>query len=145
MPTKLNLSSERLDRHGCYLIENGHRILIWIGREAVPKLCQDLLNVSKVNEIRSGQVPALPILKNPFSEKVCRIIKNLRTDLRYSNHYPSLYVVKEDGDPMLTSWFMMHLLEDRQQPLKSSLPSIQKSINLETSYFQWINYIKDHM
>ncbi|KAG2235504.1 hypothetical protein INT48_007902 [Thamnidium elegans] len=147
MPIKLNLSSERLERHGCYLIENGHRILIWIGREAVPKLCQDLLNVSKVNEVRSGQVPALPILKNPFSERVCRIIKNLRTDLRYSNHYPSLYVVKEDGDPMLGNWFMTHLLEDRQQILKSNSfnSSTQKSINVETSYFQWINYIKDRM
>jgi protein transport protein SEC24 len=56
MPPQLNLSSERLERHGCYLVENGHRILIWIGREAVPQLCEDLLNVSKVNEIRSGQV-----------------------------------------------------------------------------------------
>lgn len=56
MPPRMNLSSERLERHGCYLVENGHRILIWIGKAAVPQLCEDLLNVSKVNEVRSGQV-----------------------------------------------------------------------------------------
>jgi protein transport protein SEC24 len=56
MPPRLNLSSERLERHGCYLVENGQRILIWIGREAVPQLCTDLLNVAQVSEIRSGQV-----------------------------------------------------------------------------------------
>lgn len=147
MPTQLNLSSERLERHGCYLVENGHRILIWIGREAVPQLCEDLLNVSKVNEVRSGQVPSLPELKNAFSERVCRIIKNLRTDLRHSNYYPSLYVVKEDGDAMLRNWFMTHMLEDRQQPSSncSTNPSIQKSINSTTSYFQWLNFIKDKM
>lgn len=48
---------------------------------------------------------------------------------------------------MLRNWFMTHLLEDRQQPLKSSAfnPRMRKSISLETSYFQWINYIKDQM
>lgn len=56
MPSPLNLSSERLEPHGCYLVENGQRILVWIGREAVPQLCEDLLNVSKVSDVRSGQV-----------------------------------------------------------------------------------------
>lgn len=56
MPPPINLSSEKLERHGCYLVENGQRILIWIGREAVPQLCSDLLNVSQVSEIKSGQV-----------------------------------------------------------------------------------------
>jgi protein transport protein SEC24 len=56
MPPRLNLSSQKIERHGCYLVENGQRILIWIGREVVPQLCIDLLNVSQASEIRSGQV-----------------------------------------------------------------------------------------
>lgn len=86
----------------------------------------------------------MPALNNPFSQRVCRIIKNLRTDLRTSNFYPSLYVAKEDGDPMLRNWFMTHLLEDRQQ-LSNQSPSVQKSINASTSYYQWLHYIKEKM
>ncbi|KAI7891079.1 Sec23/Sec24 trunk domain-containing protein [Mucor mucedo] len=145
MPPQLNLSSERLDRHGCYLVENGHRILIWIGREAVPQLCEDLLNVSRVQDVRSGQVASLPELQNAFSERVHRIISKLRTESRHSNFYPSLYVVKEEGDVMLRHWFLTHMLEDRQQPPQGCSPSIHKSINATTSYFQWLNYIKDKM
>lgn len=52
----MNLSSEKLEPHGCYLIENGQSIYIWIGKSAVPALCKDLLNVSNINEIQSGQV-----------------------------------------------------------------------------------------
>lgn len=56
MPPAVNLSSEKLERHGCYLVENGQRILIWIGKEAVPQLCSDLLNVPQVSQVKSGQV-----------------------------------------------------------------------------------------
>lgn len=93
----------------------------------------------------NSQVPALPELNNLFSKRVCRIIKNLRTDLRTSNFYPSLYVVKEDGDPILKNWFMTHLLEDRQQSISNNSFSfnMQKSVNTTTSYYQWLSYIKE--
>lgn len=77
MPPRLNLSSERLERHGCYLVENGQRILIWIGKEAVPQLCIDLLNVSQVNEIRSGQVI---IDEYPWT---CKILMSLLISLNF--------------------------------------------------------------
>ncbi|RCI06243.1 COPII subunit, partial [Rhizopus stolonifer] len=55
LPPRLNLSSERMERHGCYLVENGQRILIWMGREAVPQLCMDLLNAPNITHVTSGQ------------------------------------------------------------------------------------------
>lgn len=61
MPPRLNLSFEKLERHGCYLLENGQRILIWMGKAAVPQLCLDLLNVPNINEVTSRQVSAYGI------------------------------------------------------------------------------------
>lgn len=59
MPPRMNLSSEKLEPHGCYLIENGQRIYIWIGKAAVPPLCMDLLNVLNISEVKSGQVDSI--------------------------------------------------------------------------------------
>ncbi|CAO3653770.1 unnamed protein product [Mucor fragilis] len=144
MPPAVNLSSEKLERHGCYLVENGQRILIWIGKEAVPQLCSDLLNVPHVSQVKSGQIPSLPVLNNPFSERVCRIIKNLRTDLRHCNFYPSLYIVREDGEPMLQSWFMTHMLEDKHHVASNA--RFQKTVPYSAmSYYQWLGHIKDAM
>ncbi|KAI8350611.1 Sec23/Sec24 trunk domain-containing protein [Choanephora cucurbitarum] len=143
MPPRLNLSSERLDHHGCYLLENGQRIFLWIGREAVPQLCIDLLGLSSINHVMSGQLTSLPILNNPFSERVRRIVESVRTDQRHSNFYPSLYIIKEDGDPLLCHLFMMHLIENRHQ-LTDGLS--KKTIDFSSiSYFEWLHFIKEQM
>lgn len=59
MPPVSNLSSEKLEPHGCYLLEDGQQILLWIGKGAVSQLCKDLLGVTSVQEIKSGQVTFL--------------------------------------------------------------------------------------
>jgi len=56
MPPTLNLSSEKLERHGAYLLEDGQNIFIWLGRQVVPQLCMDLLNVRSYEEVRAGKV-----------------------------------------------------------------------------------------
>ena len=56
MPTAMSLSSEKLERHGLYLIEDSQNIFLWIGRDAVPGLYQDVFDVSGSNELRGGKV-----------------------------------------------------------------------------------------
>ena len=56
MSEPLNLSSEKLERHGAYLLEDGQNIFIWIGRQVSPQLCMDLLDVRSYEEIRAGKV-----------------------------------------------------------------------------------------
>ncbi|KAI8997046.1 hypothetical protein BDB01DRAFT_713526, partial [Pilobolus umbonatus] len=141
MPPTLNLSSERLERYGCYLLENGQRILIFLGKEAIPQLCKDLLNVSNINEVETGQVTSLPIIDNQFSRKVNCIIDHLRTSSRYNHYYPSLYIVKEDSDPFLYSWFMTHIIEDKLHSQRAWSKSKEPYSTM--SYFQWINLIKE--
>lgn len=56
MPLAMNLSSERLERGGLFLLEDTQNIFLWIGRDAVPQLCQDLFGVPNYESIRGGKV-----------------------------------------------------------------------------------------
>ncbi|CAB5132532.1 hypothetical protein RhiirA5_364598 [Rhizophagus irregularis] len=127
MPESLNLSSEKLERHGAYLLEDGQNIFIWIGRQVSPQLCIDLLDVRSYEEIRAGKV-SLPQLDNAFSQRVNAIIGKTR-EMRRGVYYPHLYIVKEDGDPSLRLWFLSHIIEDRTDTVKS--------------YHQWLAHLKD--
>ncbi|KAI9286884.1 Sec23/Sec24 trunk domain-containing protein [Umbelopsis sp. AD052] len=111
LPPRLNLSGEKLEPHGCYLLENGQNIYIWVGRGVVPQLCLDLFDVKSYEGLRGGKI-TLPNLENPFNQKVNMIIGKIR-EMRRGNYYPQLYLVKEDGEPALRLWFLSHLIEDR--------------------------------
>lgn len=56
MPPPLPLSSERLERHGLYLIEDGQTIFLWVGRDAVPQLIIDVFNLPSYEVLRGGKV-----------------------------------------------------------------------------------------
>lgn len=61
MPPRMNLTSEKFERHGCYLIHDSQRIYIWIGKDAVPQLCNDLLGVPNIAQVQSGQVKRMGV------------------------------------------------------------------------------------
>ncbi|KAL1921839.1 uncharacterized protein VTP21DRAFT_10481 [Calcarisporiella thermophila] len=130
LPQRLNLTAERMERHGCYLLENGHHIFLWVGREAHPRLCADLFE-SGYEGIRSGKT-TLPTLDNPLSRAVHRLIAEARGEgkrWRGRTYYPTVYVVKEDGDAALRMWFLSHLIEDRADSI--------------ASYQQWLGSLRD--
>lgn len=56
MPVPLPLTSERLERHGLYLIEDGQTIFLWVGRDAVPQLVMDVFNLPSYEVLRGGKV-----------------------------------------------------------------------------------------
>jgi hypothetical protein len=56
MPPPLPLTSERLERHGLFLIEDGQTIFLWIGRDAVPQLVMDVFNLPSYDVLRGGKV-----------------------------------------------------------------------------------------
>jgi protein transport protein SEC24 len=56
LPEPLNLTSERLERHGLFLIEDGQNIFLWIGRDAVPQLVQDVFDLPSYAELPGGKV-----------------------------------------------------------------------------------------
>ena len=56
MPPALPLTSERLERHGLFLIEDGQTIFLWVGRDAVPQLVQDVFDLPSYDVLRGGKV-----------------------------------------------------------------------------------------
>ncbi|KAJ3487805.1 hypothetical protein NLI96_g3293 [Meripilus lineatus] len=127
MPLPLPLSSERLERHGLYLIEDGQTIFLWVGRDAVPQLMIDVFNLPSYDVLRGGKT-TLPSLDNPFSQRVNAVIQKTR-EMRRGPYYPHLYIVKEDGEPALRLWALSCLIQDRADVLPS--------------YQQFIGQLKD--
>ena len=61
---------------------------------------------------------SLPILDNPFSERVNAIIWKTR-EMRRGVYYPLLYIVKEDGEQSLKSWALSNLIQDHTDGFQS--------------------------
>jgi len=66
MPPPLPLTSERLERHGLYLIEDGQTMFLWVGRDAVSQLIMDVFNLPSYEVLRGGKVRAFYIQKFSF-------------------------------------------------------------------------------
>lgn len=111
MPPKLNLTSERLERHGLYLIEDGQSVMLWIGRDAVPQLCTDVFDAPNYTALRGGKT-TLPRVDNSMNQRVNAIVERVQT-CRRGPYRPHVYVVKEDGEPSLRLWALSMLVEDR--------------------------------
>lgn len=56
MPPALPLSSEYLERHGLFLIDDGLTIFLWVGRDAVPQLMLDVFDLPAYDALRGGKV-----------------------------------------------------------------------------------------
>ncbi|KAI8327002.1 hypothetical protein EDC96DRAFT_612936 [Choanephora cucurbitarum] len=141
LPPTIHLSSERLEAHGCYLLYDTQNIYLWIGKQAVPPLCKDLLDMPSIQEVQSGQVPMLPQLASPISQKLNAIVQYLQ-NARQTSYYPTIYIVREDGDPILRSRFLSHLIEDRQPTGPTNAGANQQDVSSGMSYFQWLGFVR---
>lgn len=115
LPPAINLSSQILVPYGLYLIDDGQTQFLWVGREAVPQLVEDVFAVPDRTHLKVGKT-TLPVLDNDFNERVRAVIEKSR-DHRWkgvgSILLPSLYVVREDGEPGMKLWAQTMLVEDR--------------------------------
>ncbi|KAF7351265.1 Protein transporter SEC24 [Mycena sanguinolenta] len=130
MPPALPLTSERLERHGLFMIEDGQTIFLWVGRDAVPQLIMDVFDLPNYEVLRGGKT-TLPVLDNPFSQRVNAIIQKTR-EMRRGVYYPHLYIVKEDGEPPLRLWALSALIQDRADVLPSYqqfISSVKEKVN----------------
>lgn len=72
----------------------------------------------------------LPLLDNPFSQRVNAVIAKTR-EMRRGVYRPYLFIIKEDGEPPLRSWALSALIQDRAD----SAPS----------YAQYLTQLKDRV
>lgn len=109
----MNLSSEKLDRQGLFLLENSCEIFLWIGKAVPAHLITSLFGVSSANELPSGKI-TLPRLDNDINARMQNLIEHIRkVRMTQATVYPHLYLVRDEGDPNLRLWFLSHLVEDR--------------------------------
>ncbi|KAF4564728.1 COPII subunit [Pleurotus pulmonarius] len=123
MPPPLPLTSERMERHGLYLIEDGQTMFLWIGRDAVPQLVMDVFGLPNYEALRGGKT-TLPVLDTPISQRISAVIQKTR-EMRRGVYYPHLYIVKEDGEQPLRLWALSALVQDRADVLPSYQQFIQ--------------------
>ncbi|KAI9743342.1 MAG: COPII subunit [Claussenomyces sp. TS43310] len=115
LPPVLNLSSERFAPYGLYLIDDGQTQFLWVGKDTVPQLLEDVFGVADRTLLKVGK-SVLPELDNDFNERVRAVLQKSR-DFRSrgvgSIIMPHMYVVREDGEPSLKLWAQTLLIEDR--------------------------------
>lgn len=91
-------------------------------------LRSDYLPSSSLTSLAVSPQTTLPLLDNPFSQRLNAIVQKIR-EMRKGVYYPHLYIVKEDGEPPLRLWALSALIQDRADVLPS--------------YQQFIGQLKD--
>lgn len=115
MPQPLNLTSGNLVPYGLYLIDDGQTQFLWLGRDAVPALINDVFGVADKSQLKQGKT-TLPILDSEMNERVRAVVDKSRDHRGLgcgSIIVPPLYLIREDGEPSLRLWAQTLLIEDR--------------------------------
>jgi len=105
LPQSLSLSSEKLDSHGMYLLENGAEAFIWLGKQISPDLLQNVLGISSIEGASSL---VLPWLDTTESKAIHKLLDKIRTERR---SYMRLHVLRR-GDALEVNFFN-NMIEDR--------------------------------
>ena len=117
MPPTVAASSQTLVPYGLYLIDDGQTQFLWVGRDAVPQLLDDVFGVPDKMSLKVGKT-SLPVLENDFNERVRAVIEKSRDHRSRgvgSIIVPHLYVVREDGEPGIRLWAQTMLVEDKAE------------------------------
>ena len=115
LPPTAAASSASLVPYGLYLVDDGQNQFLWLGRDAVPQLVEDVFGTPERAQVVAGKT-SLPALGNDFNERVRAVVDKARDQRSRrvgSITVPHLYVVKEDGEPALRVWVQSLLVEDR--------------------------------
>ena len=115
MPPPLNLNSQNLVPYGLYLIDDGQTQFLWLGRDSIPALVQDVFGVDDKNQLKQGKT-SLPVLDTEMNERVRAVVDKSRDHRGKgcgSIIVPPLYLIREDGEPSLRLWAQTLLVEDR--------------------------------
>lgn len=128
MPPLMNLTSQSIVPYGLYLLDDGVNQFLWVGRDTVPALLGDVFGVEDRTQLKQGKA-SLPAIDNDFSERVRAVVEKSgdhKSKGVGSIVQPSLYIIKEDGEPSLKLWAQTLLVEDRADQGESIVQWISK-------------------
>eukprot|EP01090_Pellita_catalonica_P015922 TRINITY_DN441_c0_g1_i4.p1 TRINITY_DN441_c0_g1~~TRINITY_DN441_c0_g1_i4.p1 ORF type:complete len:813 (-),score=121.47 TRINITY_DN441_c0_g1_i4:54-2492(-) len=125
LPPVNNLLSQKIDRSGVYLLDNGQYLLFWVGKGAPPDLLQLIFGVPSLYTVEEQKLQ-LPSLDNEVSKKIVSIVAGIRQQRPL---FQKLHIIRE-GD-LLGYKFFGHFVEDRTKHLPSYydfLANLQRNV-----------------
>jgi protein transport protein SEC24 len=122
LPTQLNLSSEKYDRRGIFLIDNGDELLVLAGKSSHPDEVMAIFGRNDYGgcEVRKVEDP------NSLQSRLGAIIETLRESK--PGQWARMTLIPEDS-PVSRRWFN-YLVEDRQQNVYSYFEFVQHVNNI---------------
>eukprot|EP00775_Hariotina_reticulata_P013331 gene13331-13460_t len=97
---------------GCYLLDNGNMLVLWLGREAPAAWLTQVLGPDAGNaSVDPSTLPLEPPRSNPVSQRVCKVISTLRA--QHATSFAPAFAVRQ-GTP-LEAHVMPLFVEDRSQ------------------------------
>jgi len=109
LPSILNLTYERLQSDGIFLMENGHDLFMWIGRAVNPAILSTLFNEKSLENVDMTTL-SICAENSDFSSRVAAVVAALRSDRK--GRYMQLHFIRE-GDGYAEAYFARFLIEDR--------------------------------
>jgi protein transport protein SEC24 len=108
-PVITHATAERLSRQGVYLMDTGHVLYLFIGRNVADEKIQllfDLPNVAAIDESKND----IPVLDNPLNTALRKLIDELRDQRPL---FSMLIIIREDTKNRLI--FLNKLIDDRTE------------------------------
>lgn len=121
-PQRLHLSSEKIDSHGVYVLDNGTMIFIYVGHNINPSLCQALFGVPHFTALPQDMYE-LPELTTPENERLREFVFLLQSEKAYD---ACIQIIRDDSQNRVK--FLEHLIEDKNEA--------------GTSYYEFLQRIK---
>ena len=120
-PSRLQLSSEKVDTSSIYLMDAGRYIFILVGRTSPPQYCRAVFGVDDPRQV--GTMYELPTINTHESNNLREFIDMLQNE----KSYPAAVQVFRDEAPEKTSFFN-RLVEDKTK--------------IGVSYFEFLQQLK---
>ncbi|XP_063983173.1 protein transport protein Sec24A [Diachasmimorpha longicaudata] len=106
-PPRLNLSAEKLDFRGAFLLDAGDKIFIYIGKNIDSMFCCNVLGVSAYSSIPE-EMYELPELDTMESERLRNFVFSLQDEKPY---HAAVQIIRDDSH--FRSLLIERLIEDR--------------------------------
>ncbi|KAG8200765.1 hypothetical protein JTE90_006348 [Oedothorax gibbosus] len=118
-PVILQLSSEKIDRHGAYILDTFDVLYLYVGRAVSDHFCTTVLDVPNFSAIPEDMT-SLPDLPTPESERMRNFVSWLQDQRPY--HSP-IKIIREDSS--YRNMFLQYMLDDRTESLFSYYEFLQ--------------------
>lgn len=114
LPPTVNLASDKLDRTGAYLLEDGQTMFLWIGKAVSPLFLRDAFGVASLDVLDTLKMTTYMPLESELSVRIFNIINAIRAQ---RPTYQNIYFIKE-GEPRETKFFN-YLVDDKTKTIPS--------------------------